>query len=341
MSATPVESDSNETASEFLRLALGKLSQLNLPVNPVNYALLYFYVSGKDVKLNRRLDELFDCWDTEIAGKLFKRFICECSENQYQELRTELLMTVAQILGSVIDLAGKAALSNSTLEKHMQHLAATHEPKDILNIAANIIADTRDFIQHSRDFENNLVDSTQEISLLKDELDHARRMANTDALTGLHNRRGFDRELPKMIEATNSGLTNLCLLILDIDHFKKVNDKHGHLVGDKVLVGISRLLHQQMKGNDHLSRFGGEEFAVILRETPITGAFTVAENLRRAVEKLRLKHVKSGVLVGQVSISIGVACYRRGEKMSDFIHRCDSALYRAKSLGRNRTILAD
>lgn len=336
-----IERDSSDSASEFLRLAIAKLSKHKLPVTPLNYSLLYFYVSGKDVTLNKRLDELLQDWDVECAQQLFKRFICECSENEYQELRTELLMTVAQILGSVIDLAGKAAVSNSTLEKHMQNLAATSEPKDILNIASSIIADTRDFIQQSRDFENNLVDSTQEISLLKDELDQARRMANTDALTGLHNRRGFDRELTELVEASKSGIANLCLLILDIDHFKKVNDNHGHLVGDKVLIGISKLLHQQMKGNDHLSRFGGEEFAILMRETPITGAFTVAENVRRAVEKLRLKHVKSGIQVAQVTISIGVACYRRGENISDFIHRCDSALYRAKSLGRNRTVLAD
>ena len=113
------------------------------------------------------------------------------------------------------------------------------------------------------------------------------------------------------------------------------------LVGDKVLKGISSLLHSHMRGNDYLSRFGGEEFAIILRETPITGAFTVAENLRQSIEKLRLKHVKTGQQIGKVTISVGLAAYRQGETVIELIERCDRALYRAKSLGRNRTVLAD
>lgn len=344
MNATPIINDSKESASEFLRLALAKLGQNNLSCTPVNYALMYLYVSGRDLDLNRRLDELLEepeRWNVELAQELFRRFICQCSDYEYKELRSELLLTVAQILGSIVDLAGKAAISNTSLEKHLQRLASAKSPKEVLKIASNIIADTRQFIEQSRDFENDLTESTIEISQLKYELDHARRMADTDALTGLNNRRGFDKELLKISHMCNSGASKLCLLMLDIDHFKDVNDRHGHLVGDKLLVGISKLLHRQMRGNDYLSRFGGEEFAILLRDTPVTGAVTVAENIRRAVAKLRLKQVKSGVQLGQVTISIGVACYRKGENENDYIQRCDSALYRAKSQGRNCVVLAD
>ena len=341
MSDTSISSESTDTVAEYFRLALAKLSQASLPVNSINYALTYFYVAGKDVALNTKLDDLYEAWDDAEARQLFKRFICQCSENEYQELREELLMTIAQILGSVIDLAGKAAISNSSLEGHMEQLAQCHDPKEILNIAAEIIADTRNFVEESREFESDLMESTQEISLLKDELDHARRMAATDALTGLHNRRGFDEAIAEAIANNHRQDDYISLLIIDIDHFKKVNDNHGHLVGDKVLIGISKILQKQMRGRDYLSRFGGEEFAVILRQTPITGAFTVAESLRKVVEKLRLKHVKTGKQLEQVTISIGVASYRKGETMKAYIERCDHALYRAKSLGRNRTVIAD
>lgn len=320
------------------------LSSYQLPVNPVNYALMYFYVSGRDVALNKKLDKMFaefDRWTHDEAKQLFTRYICQCNENEYQQLREELLATVAEILGCVVDMAGKAAMSNSKLEKHIEHLASAGDPKDVLSIASDILADTRRLIDESREFENELVESTQEISLLKTELDQARRMATTDALTGLHNRRGFDQALKKLVELNKLKRENFCLLILDIDHFKRVNDNHGHLVGDKVLIGISKILHKHMRGNDYLSRYGGEEFAILLRETPITGAFTVAENLRKSVENLRLKHVKSGIQLEQVTISIGVACYRMAEPMTEFIQRGDRALYRAKSLGRNRTVLAD
>ncbi len=344
MPAPKCDTDSTDSAAEYLRLALARLSRHQLPVNPINYALMYFHVAGKDVALSTKLDAMLaedSGWDDEQAKSLFTRFICDCDAHEYKELREELLITVAQILGSVIDLTGRAAISNSTLERHVEKLAATQDPKEILSIAAGIIADTREFIEQSRQIENSLVESTQEISLLKDELDQARRMATTDALTGLHNRRGFDQAILELVQNTSVDNDNFCLLIIDIDHFKRVNDNHGHLVGDKVLVSISKLLFQHMRGNDHLSRFGGEEFAILLRETPITGAFTVAENLRKAVERLRLKHVKTGMQLDQVTISIGVACYRTHEQVTDFIQRCDHALYRAKSLGRNRTVLAD
>lgn len=341
------DSDSPERAAEYLRLVLTQLRQHQLPVSPVNYSLMYFHVAGKDVALSKKIDQLLNQsndWNDEKAKSLFSRFICQCQDNDFQDLRDELVMTMAQIIGYVIDLAGKAALSNSTLEKHMSELAVSNQPKEILAIASNIIADTRGFLEQSKTFEANLMDSTQEISFLKDELDQARRMATTDALTGLFNRRGFDEELLISINQVNSedaDSSNFCLLIIDIDHFKLVNDTHGHLVGDKVLVGISKVLHKQMRGKDHLSRYGGEEFAAILKDTPLTGAFTVAENLRRITEKLRLKHIKTGQQLGQITISIGVACYRKGETLKDFIHRSDNALYRAKSLGRNRSVIAD
>jgi len=284
---------------------------------------------------------LFENWDEEEAQELFSLFICQCNDSEYRELREGLVMTIAQLLGSVIDLAGKAAISNSLLEKHMQQLAVSEKPTDILKVASAIISDTRSFIEESHQFESNLIESTQEISSLKDELDIARRMATTDSLTGLHNRRGFDLALIETIENSQRRNDVFCLLIIDIDHFKKVNDKHGHLVGDKVLVGISKILQKQMRGKDYLSRFGGEEFAILLKETPITGAFTVAENLRKVVEKLRLKHVKTGKQLEQVTISIGVAGYRKQEDVKAYLQRCDKALYRAKSLGRNRTVMAD
>lgn len=344
MSDQNTEAESNEQVAEYLRLSLAKLSELKLPITPVNYTLAYFYSSGKDITLTNKLDDMFkdvEHWNEDSAKTLFARYVCQCEEVQNSELREELLMTVAQIIGSLIDLTGKTSISNEVLETHIKHLAESREPKVILNIASQIIAETRNIVEQNRAFESALRESTMEINVLKDELDHVRKQATLDALTGLHNRRGFDQTIEEVRQEALSGRENFCLMIIDVDHFKDVNDHHGHLVGDKVLKGISSLLHSHMRGNDYLSRFGGEEFAIILRETPITGAFTVAENLRQSIEKLRLKHVKTGQQIGKVTISVGLAAYRQGETVIELIERCDRALYRAKSLGRNRTVLAD
>lgn len=334
----------HETAAEYLRLCLAKLGQLKLPITPVNYALVYFYVSGEDVELNTRLDELFvdsDKWSDEQARELFAQYVCQCSGGKDSALEQELLVTVAQILGMVVDLSGRTAISSEKLESHLKNLAASKDPVEVLRVASDIIAETRSFVDETTKFESSLRQSTQEIKLLKSELDNARKQATVDSLTGLNNRRGFDQALTTAIDSVKSDHRIFSLIILDIDHFKSVNDQHGHLVGDKVLIGIARQLFKQMRGNDYLSRFGGEEFAILLLDTPITGAFTVAENLRKSIEKLRLKHTKTGQLIGKVTISIGVACFRSEESAEALIQRCDKALYRAKSLGRDRTVIAD
>lgn len=341
-----ITKESKDSAAELFRLSLTKLGKLKLAITPVNYALVYFYFSGNDVSLNEKLDVLFENseqWNDKEALSLFNSYICQSDESSEQniKLREELLSTVANILGMLIDLAGKTAISNEALEVHMVSLANCKDPGEILHIASNMIAETRKFVFETRKFETTISDSTVEIQSLKSELDYARRQATKDPLTGLNNRRGFDQAIQESTASSHSNPEPFCLLLLDIDLFKVINDTYGHLVGDKVLTGLSKVLAKHVRGSDYLCRYGGEEFAIIMSETLITGAFTVAENLRKSVEKLRLKQVKTGQQIGQVTISIGVASFRTGETVEGLIDRCDKALYRAKSLGRNRSVIAD
>ncbi len=339
-----MDNNSAKTAAEYFRLSLAKLGKLKLPVTPVNYALVYFYISGEDVGLNSRLDEMFadtSQWTDKQASELFSQYICTDCDSKNKALEQELLLTVAQILGMVIELVGKTALSNDGLEKQLQKLATSKEPTEILKIASVMVAEVRSFLEESKKLESGFRESTLEIEQLKDKLDTARKQATVDSLTGLNNRRGFDTALTKAIKNRGTTKRDFCLMILDIDHFKVINDTHGHLLGDKVLIGIARQLLNQMRGNDYLSRYGGEEFAILLLDTPITGAFTVAENLRRAIGRSRLKHSSTGEQIGQVTASIGIACYRPEETSEALVQRCDQALYRAKSLGRDRTIIAE
>lgn len=336
--------ESPEKAAEYLRLTIARLRELEWPVTAVNYSLIYYYMVGEFAALNQELDSLISRnapLTSELAEKLFTEHICKCKEALTENLQTELLNTLTQIMGSIVDLAGRTRLSNKSLEKHIELLASTSQPSDILKIASDIISETRDLLDATSVFEESLRSTSDEIENLKGELNEARHQAYIDALTGLKNRRGFDQALEETITDSIANNQNFCLLLIDIDHFKDVNDTHGHLVGDKVLRGISKLLINQMRGNDHLSRYGGEEFAVILPNTPMNGAHIVAENLRVSAEKLRLKHVKTGKSITNVTISTGVAAYRKGESIEQFIHRCDKALYRAKHLGRNRTVVAE
>lgn len=344
MTELSLKPHSSDTAAEYFRLSLAKLGQLKIAITPINYALVYYYISGDDLELNLRLDELFADtrnWSNDEAKAIFTQFISPNNSENNHHLEQELLLTVAQILGLVVDISGSASLSSESLTTNLEKLAASKKPKDILNVAAQIVAETRSFVNKTKQFEESLSESTREIRHLKGQLDSARKQATVDALTGLHNRRGFDETLANLLKDRNNGSKNGAVLLLDIDHFKQVNDTHGHLIGDKVLVGIGRQLLKQMRGGDYLSRFGGEEFVILLLETPLAGAFTAAENLRKSISKLHWRQSKSGKEIGQITISIGIASIKLNESAETLLGRCDEALYRAKSLGRNRSIIAE
>ena len=331
-----------EQIAEYFRLSLAKLGELKWPVSAINYALIYNYFAGETVALNEELDSLIarnTPLTSDLAEKLFTQYVCHCRKAVNEDLHAEIINTLTSVLGSFVDLAGRTAQSNDSLKSHIDQLQQVSSPEQVLEIASKIIRETTQFIDVTQSFEESLRDTTVEIESLKSELDKARQQAFNDALTGLMNRRGFDQALNETINESIEYGKPFCLLLIDIDNFKQVNDTHGHLVGDKVLRGLSKLLVNQMRGNDLLSRYGGEEFAVILPNTPINGAFTVAENLRKAAQKLRLTHVKTGLRITDITISSGVTAYRKGESVEALITRCDKALYRAKHQGRNKTII--
>lgn len=328
--------------AEYFRLSLAKLGALNIPVTPTNYALAYYYVSGDNVALNTKLDVLFasaDSWSDEEATKILVEFIRPLVPQIDDQLHQNLLTTVAHILGLLTDISDMSALSSDSLTTHLEALAESKEPQAILGIASEIVAGTRDFVNRTKQFEVSLQERNDQIQSLHDELYIAKKQATLDALTGLNNRRGFDDALIALM-SHGLGSSHNALLLLDIDHFKSVNDTFGHLVGDKILVGVAKQLAKQMRGSDYLARFGGEEFAIILKDTPLKGAVTAAENLRKSIEKIRWRQTKSGKEIGQVTISIGVAAIQANEPIKELLGRCDVALYQAKAHGRNRTRIA-
>jgi len=174
------------------------------------------------------------------------------------------------------------------------------------------------------------------------ELEEANRlldaMSHTDGLTGLKNRRLFDEEFERQFKAAQRNHTQLSLAMLDIDHFKKLNDTYGHLVGDDFLRLISAVIATEIKRPlDTACRYGGEEFALILPETPPDGALTMAECIRSGVEEIRHRVGEKWV---PVTISIGISTLTPSptQQKEELVQRADKALYQAKTLGRNRVV---
>ena len=336
--------DSAEQAAEHLRQALGLLGKLSVAPAPLYYTLFYNYIAGKSVRLNKEVDTLIQehgSLDKDDAVALFQRFFGVGGETLIEDIRSELVTMVAQVIGALVDIAGKTALTNEAVVAHIDRLADTRKPSEVISAATAILAETRGFVTESRQFEAELLSSVEEMHKLKQELSNAKREASIDGLTGLYNRRSFDRKLRELIASVDGLEDGFCLLLLDIDRFKQVNDSYGHMVGDKVLSQFGKQIGKLTRRSDFLARYGGEEFAVLLPGTRITNAFTVAENIRNTLQMVRLRRSSSREALGAVTVSVGVACHRVGESAEDLIGRCDKALYRAKRLGRNRTVLAD
>ena len=165
---------------------------------------------------------------------------------------------------------------------------------------------------------------------------HARREASVDPLTGLSNRRTFDSTLLNLV-AVDEPFT---LIMMDVDHFKRINDEHGHLVGDRVLRQLAKLVSARTRATDVVSRYGGEEFAILLPRTRIYEGKQIAEKMRSGIGGMNMRRTDTGVQLGRVTSSFGVAEYQRGEAIEALIARADSALYSAKRNGRDRVELS-
>jgi len=157
------------------------------------------------------------------------------------------------------------------------------------------------------------------------------RQATRDHLTGAHNRRAFDAAIRQAIRQAEQGSDGFSLLLFDIDHFKAVNDTHGHDTGDTILRRLAERVGQSLRSTDLLARWGGEEFAILLLDTPLKGAVTFAERLRQQVAAARFQGLS-------ITISLGLTDYQPGDDPDSLLSRADDALYRAKRSGRNATI---
>lgn len=159
-------------------------------------------------------------------------------------------------------------------------------------------------------------------------------LAETDKLTGLCNRQKFDLELAQIITKSKNNKSTNCLFICDIDHFKKVNDTHGHLMGDRVLSEFANIIKSKMPHHAVLARWGGEEFMVILPNTSLTEAITQANELREYIFTHPVTNIK-------LSVSIGVTVINPSDSVTNSLERVDQALYKAKNSGRNAVFVND
>ncbi|PID39589.1 MAG: hypothetical protein CR984_06460 [Proteobacteria bacterium] len=330
--------DSIDESRQYLRLALELIGKHELPTDPLNYCIWYEYASERNGELKTAIDQYLQnkqFFSPMVARRFFRQFIA-ADETLNDQIKETLRKLFADMAGAINTTHKSFNTSESNLEIINAALAASLSEKDVERIVSQIKKEIKSLESSSSSFKKQLDQATREIDKLKVKIARYRKEALKDPLTQIDNRRGFEQVLRHVTEQSVSDDTPLCLIITDIDHFKRINDTHGHLVGDNVLRMVASTLKDSIKGRDQAARIGGEEFAILLPDTPLEGARTLAENLRITFERLDLKRKNTGETLGRITLSFGVTAFRPGEKAEEFFNRADNALYRSKETGRNK-----
>jgi diguanylate cyclase len=234
-------------------------------------------------------------------------------------------------------LAANTSYSASLSRAH-QDLLSSVTAEEIKIIVKYLLVENEKMETKTANLEKSLERSRSQIDELRITLSEAQEIGLRDSLTTLCNRRYFDEALNREIAESKALGTELSLIIADIDHFKAINDKFGHLVGDEVLKLFGKLLSNNVKGRDTVARYGGEEFAIILPHTGIENAGRIAEQIRSQLEGNRWVLKQTKHWIGKITASFGIAQLAKEEGAERLIQRADERLYEAKSGGRNRVV---
>jgi diguanylate cyclase len=316
--------ESKEKSSELLRLALPLMAQQQAALHPVSYCLWYEHVAGLSAPLSealaQRLRERRPLTEDDVYALHSRHIVARDMENLerlQQKLRT-LLEDAVQAMAAASDGTGQFGV---TLEQTRSQLSGPLAFERVQSVIGELVAETARMQAATRSASERLEANVQLL----------------DPLTGLKNRRGLERA----VQEITGSLDEAALLVIDVDHFKLINDTHGHLLGDRVLRAIGQILQANIKGRDIAARLGGEEFAVLLLGTSSQGAQVLAEQIRLAVARGRIRLIDGTELAGAITVSIGIASARAGEDFDALLARTDAALYRAKRDGRNLVRLAE
>ena len=265
----------------------------------------------------------------------------EAQAPQSPEPEAILKEAMDRVLGGIRGYLEDNLIYRADLDGIDKGLATISDPARAREMIADLRAANRRMEDNSTKLSEELESSRREIVALRETVDDVERLALLDPLTEVGNRRFFDRTLKADMASCAASGGELCLALADIDRFKAVNDRFGHVVGDHLLKSFAEVLMQGAKGRARTARYGGEEFALLLPGVPFPEARRIVEGLRRELEAKRWVVGPKEQPLGAVTASFGLAKLAPGESAESFIHRADSRLMRAKQFGRNCVVADD
>ena len=308
---------------------------------PRNYELVYEALNSSNPRLSKQFEALGRDPSQEDLDALGKKVFPHHHRNGVVEGAHD------KISGELEGMLRLLRQEQSSLESYSKLLGETYNristksasSAEILSSVIGVLSNaTGDTMEKGKVVVGHMVERAREMEQVKLELDEYKRIANTDPLTRLSNRRAFDEVLADIYNEPRSAMYH-GLIVADIDHFKKFNDAFGHPVGDRVLGVVAAVMKSCLRKDVFVARTGGEEFAVVLKDTDLEVTMEVAERIRRTVELTPLKNQKTGVNYGPMTLSLGICMASDADGADELYNKADVALYTAKNTGRNRVQL--
>ncbi len=331
-----------QRSAELLRLAIPVMSKHATGFDPYSYAVWYDYVAGSNPQLKQEIDRLIattERLDATQTEELYRRHIIERGEESVLQARSSLSSVLDRTQESMQSASSEAGQLGTSLTVFTEKFDTVDDKPGVSALVKDLSGEVQRMRHSLEALSSQLEESRNDIDKLSNELRRARDNSYLDPLTGISNRRALDEALAEQCLLTLTNGLPLCIVMIDIDHFKRVNDRAGHIAGDRVIRVIAQHLQASVKRQDVVARYGGEEFLLILPATPLGGALTLTERLRADIEKTTIATGSAANPAIKVTVSAGIAEQRLGETPESLVGRADKALYVSKQSGRNRVTI--
>ena len=324
---------------------MGLLEREMIPPTPPVYGLLFEHSLGASPVTSAIVDGAVR--QSERSGRPLGEALRDATPwdgatDTTLRLAAELAMQLDRLGNSLDSASASASEHREALLATQQALRDSGAGRDALRSVVRTAAAQHDALIRAKGLLRSALSAAQaELAATREQLAQAARDSQLDAVTGLPNRLGAEDELLTTVDEARRGGASLTLILVDIDRFKVLNDSYGHQAGDRLLREVGRALSSSVRAGERVFRFGGDEYVVIVHDSHGAKLEGTAERLRRSVADIDLARCMGDAIVGNVTVSLGLAVFRPADSFTSLFERADTALYRAKHAGRNRWMIAD
>jgi len=335
--------DAPEKSKRIFAQLSDAIEEQNINPTPLNYFIWYEYLKGNLPKFRQEMDSILNDpfgYNDRVGRRLYEEFFA----HEEDDTEDDFDRAFRRLIGAVIK---KMNLWSTKLEQHTQNLDACAsslsdpnlDASELKKLTHSVLSTATSMQKSSAEFQQEMMESTAEVQHLREQLIQAKSELMTDELTQIGNRKAFNNAIQELTAEYIQTPETVCLIMTDIDHFKRFNDTFGHLVGDSVLRYFANTMKKSKGENETVCRYGGEEFAILLHHSSEEAARNRAEKVRQAIASANLKRKDSDKSLGTITASFGVAAYQgETQTIDEFIKSADDALYYAKEHGRNQVV---